>query len=56
MLHSITLPSKSKLQSLQSKAVYTLGFIVGTTTKVAQVSGAIIKHDTKVYLSNIKHL
>lgn len=56
MLQSLTIPSKSKLQSLKDKALYTAGFVVGTSVRVAQVSSAVIKHDTKIYLNNIKSM
>jgi hypothetical protein len=58
MLHLITVaqPKVSKAQRLLNKTAFIAGSLCGTTTKVVTVSGAIIKHDYRVMMSNLKNI
>jgi hypothetical protein len=58
MLHltMVAPPKASKFKSILNKARYVAGCTCGTTTRVVQVSGAIVKHDYRVMMSNLKNI
>ena len=43
------------LKGMLNKSAYVAGCIVGTTKRCAKVSGAIIKHDYKEMMFNLKN-